>query len=187
MNSGPNAGLSEIELPALQPGSSIMPGKVNPVIPEAVLMVTAQVVGNDATIAFSASQGNFELLAMLPVIAYNLLQSVEILSNAARLLADKAISKFSVNREVVSRALEINPILATALTPVIGYDQSAEIAKEAYAQRRPVKEIAAEKTSLTRKQLDQLLDPKNLTSGGLQLAKPAQKSPESRKRVRQSS
>jgi fumarate hydratase class II len=182
MNSGPNAGLSEIELPALQPGSSIMPGKVNPVIPEAVLMVAAQVMGNDATIAFSASQGNFELLTMMPVIAYNLLQSLDILSNVTRLLADKAVSGFFVNRERISQVLEVNPILATALSPVIGYEQSAAIAKEAAARRRPVKEIAAEKTGLSRKQLDRLLDPTNLTSGGLELMRPARKSRKSRKR-----
>ena len=164
MNSGPNAGLAEIELPSLQPGSSIMPGKVNPVIPEAVLMVTAQVVGNDATIAYAASQGNFELLAMMPVIAYNLLQSLEIVSNVTRLLADKAVSGCSVNREGVRRSLEVNPILATALTPIIGYEESAKIAKEAHLQRRPVKEIAAARTHLTRQQLDQLLDLEKLTT-----------------------
>ena len=173
MNSGPNAGLSEIELPALQPGSSIMPGKVNPVIPEAVLMVTAQVIGNDATIAFSASQGNFELLAMLPVIAYNLLQSLQILSNAARLLADKAISGCSVNHKNVRRSLEMNSILATALTPIMGYEQSALIAKESLARRLPVKDIAAERTHLTLQQLERLLDPKNLTAGGLAMRKPS--------------
>jgi fumarate hydratase, class II len=173
MNSGPNAGLSEIELPALQPGSSIMPGKVNPVIPEAVLMVTAQVIGNDATIAFSASQGNFELLAMLPVIAYNLLQSLQILSNAARLLADKAISGCSVNHKNVRRSLEMNSILATALTPIMGYEQSALIAKESLARRLPVKDIAAERTHLNLQQLERLLDPKNLTASGLAMRKPS--------------
>ena len=176
MNSGPYAGLSEITLPALQPGSSIMPGKVNPVIPEAILMITAQVVGNDATITFAASHGNFELLTMLPVIAYNVLQSVEILSNGANLLANKAIAGCSVNQEVASRALEINPILATVLAPLIGYEQSAEIAKEAYVQRRPVKEIAAQRTRLGREQLDRLLDPKTLTTGGLQPVKRERKS-----------
>ena len=173
MNSGPNAGLSEVQLPSLQPGSSIMPGKVNPVIPEAVLMVTAQVIGNDATIAFSASHGNFELLTMMPVIAYNLLQSLDILVNVTRLLADKAISGCSVNRERISQLLEANPILATALTPAIGYERSAEIAKEATLQRRTVREVAVGTTGLSRKQLDRLLDPKNLTSGGFELVRPA--------------
>jgi fumarate hydratase class II len=176
MNSGPHAGLSEIRLPALQPGSSTMPGKVNPVIPEAVLMVTAQVVGNDAAVTFAASHGNFQLLAMLPVIAYNLLQSIEILSNAARLLADKAVSGCTVNREVMARALEINPILATALAPIVGYDLSAEIAKDAYEQQRPVREIAAKKTRLSRERLAELLDPENLTAGGFHPAKAVRKS-----------
>jgi len=139
-------------------------------------MVAAQVIGNDATIAFSAGQGNFELLTMMPVIAYNLLQSLDILSNVTRLLADKAVSGCSVNRERVVQMLEANPILATALTPIIGYEESAKIAKEAAAQQRPVKEIAAERTRLSRQQLERLLDPKNLTSRGLQLAKPKRKS-----------
>ena len=187
MNSGPNAGLGEIELPSLQPGSSIMPGKVNPVIPEAVLMVTAQVVGNDATIAYAASQGNFELLAMMPVIAYNLLQSLEIVSNVTRLLADKAVSGCSVNREGVRRSLEVNPILATALTPIIGYEESAKIAKEAHLQRRPVKEIAAARTGLTQQQLEQLLDPRRLTISGLPRAKPVRRLQPRRKQVKRSS
>ena len=187
MNSGPNAGLAEIELPSLQPGSSIMPGKVNPVIPEAVLMVTAQVVGNDATIAYAASQGNFELLAMMPVIAYNLLQSLEIVSNVTRLLADKAVSGCSVNREGVRRSLEVNPILATALTPIIGYEESAKIAKEAHLQRRPVKEIAAARTGLTQQQLEQLLDPRRLTISGLPRAKPVRRLQPRRKQVKRSS
>jgi fumarate hydratase class II len=144
-----------------------MPGKINPVIPEAVLMVAAQVVGNDATIAFSASQGNFELLAMLPVIAYNLLQSLQILSTGARVLADKAISGCSVNREGIRRTLEMNSMCATAFTPIIGHERSAVIAKESFVRRRPVKDIAAERTPLTRQQLDRLLDPKTLTAGGL--------------------
>ncbi len=184
MNSGPNAGLAEIELPSLQPGSSIMPGKVNPVIPEAVLMVTAQVVGNDATIAYAASQGNFELLAMMPVIAYSLLQSLEIVSNVTRLLADKAVSGCSVNRVGVTRSLEINPILATALAPIIGYEESAKIAKEAHLQRRPVKEIAAERTRLTRQQLDQLLDLEKLTTSSSPRAKPSRRSHARRKQVK---
>ena len=171
MNSGPNAGLGEIQLPSLQPGSSIMPGKVNPVIPEAVSMVAAQVIGNDTTIAFAASRGNFELLAMLPVIAYNLLQSLEILSSAAKLLADKAILNCSVKADVASRALEANPILATVLAPIIGYELSAEIAKECFASKRPVREVAAEKTGLSKSQLDLLLDPRRLTQGGLQSAR----------------
>jgi fumarate hydratase class II len=167
MNSGPLAGLGEIELPALQPGSSIMPGKVNPVIPEAVAMVGAQVTGNDACIAMAGASGNFQLNVMLPVVAYNLLQSIELLSNAARLLADSAIAGLTVNRPRVNAALDRNPILITALNPVIGYELGASIAKRAYAEGRPVREVAAEMTELSREELDRLLDPRVLTAGGL--------------------
>ena len=142
MNSGPLAGIGEIALPALQPGSSIMPGKVNPVIPEAVAMVCAQVVGNDATIAMGGQSGNFQLNVMLPVVAYNLLQSIEILANASVCLADKAIAGFTVNLENINRALGRNPILVTALNPVIGYEKGAAVAKAAYKQGRPVKDVA---------------------------------------------
>ncbi len=168
MNSGPLAGIGEIELPALQPGSSIMPGKVNPVIPEAVAMVSAQVIGNDATIAIAGQSGNFQLNVMLPVVAYNLLQSIEILAAAARCLADSAISGFRVNQANLDRALDRNPILVTALNPVIGYEQGAAVAKKAYAEGRPVKEVARELTDLTDEELDRLLDPAALTKGGIQ-------------------
>lgn len=167
MNSGPLAGLGEISLPALQPGSSIMPGKVNPVIPEAVAMVAAQVIGNDATITIAGQSGNFQLNVMLPVIAYNLLQSIDLLSNAARALADAAIAGFTVNLDRIEQALERNPILVTALNPVIGYEQGAKIAKQAYAQGRPVKQVAAELTQLPPEELDRLLDPRELTKGGV--------------------
>ena len=167
MNSGPLAGLGEIELPALQPGSSIMPGKVNPVIPEAVCMVCAQVIGNDTTITIGGQAGNFQLNVMLPVIAYNLLQSMEILAGAARVLADSAISGFSVNQANLDAALERNPILVTALNSVIGYELGAKVAKQAYAQGRPVKEVAAELTDLSASELDRLLDPAELTKGGV--------------------
>ena len=167
MNSGPLAGLGEISLPALQPGSSIMPGKVNPVIPEAVAMVAAQVIGNDATITIAGQSGNFQLNVMLPVIAYNLLQSIDLLSNAARVLADAAIAGFTVNLDRIDQALQRNPILVTALNPVIGYEQGAKIAKQAYAQGRPVKEVAAELTQLPPEELDRLLDPRELTKGGV--------------------
>jgi fumarate hydratase, class II len=170
MNSGPNAGLNEITLPALQPGSSIMPGKVNPVIPEAVMMVAAQVVGNDAAITIAASHGNFELMAMLPVIADNLLESLEILANACRLLADKAIAGFTVNRQHIAATVARNPILVTALTPRIGYELAAAIAHQASAQGRPVKEVAAEQTGLSDAELDALLDPGGLTLGGIKTA-----------------
>jgi fumarate hydratase class II len=167
MNSGPLAGIGEIELPALQPGSSIMPGKVNPVIPEAVAMVCAQVVGNDATIAMGGQSGNFQLNVMLPVVAYNLLQSIELLANASTCLADKAIAGFTVNTDNINRALDRNPILVTALNPVIGYEKGAAVAKAAYKQGRPVKDVAREMTDLTDDELDRLLDPAGLTEGGI--------------------
>jgi fumarate hydratase class II len=168
MNSGPLAGIGEIELPALQPGSSIMPGKVNPVIPEAVAMVCAQVVGNDACIAMAGASGNFQLNVMLPVVAYNLLQSIDLLASAARVLADKAIAGFTVNRDNINRALDRNPILVTALNPVIGYEAGAAVAKRAYEEGRPVKDVAREMTDLTDAELDRLLDPAALTEGGIQ-------------------
>jgi len=167
MNSGPLGGLAEITLPTLQPGSSIMPGKVNPVIPEAVAMACAQVMGNDATIAIAGQAGNFQLNVMLPVVAYNLLQSIEILANSARALADNAIAGFTVNTGNLQHALSRNPILVTALNAVIGYDKGAEIAKKAYAQGRSVREIASEETDLTDDELDRLLDPTELTRGGI--------------------
>ncbi|WP_250622678.1 class II fumarate hydratase [Pinirhizobacter soli] len=167
MNSGPLAGLGEIELPALQPGSSIMPGKVNPVIPEATAMVAAQVIGNDATITIGGQSGNFQLNVMLPVIAYNLLQSIQLLANVSRLLADKAIAGFTVNRERIKLALDRNPILVTALNPVIGYEKGAATAKQAYKEGRPILDVAEQTTGLTREALKELLDPLALTKGGI--------------------
>ena len=167
MNSGPLAGLGEIELEGLQPGSSIMPGKVNPVIPEATAMVAAQVIGNDTTIAIAGQSGNFELNVMLPIIAQNLLASLELMANASRLLADKAIASFKVNENKLKEALSRNPILVTALNPIIGYQKAAEIAKTAYKQGRPVIDVALEHTDLTREQLTVLLDPEKLTAGGI--------------------
>jgi fumarate hydratase class II len=167
MNSGPQAGLAEIVLPALQPGSSIMPGKINPVIPEATMMVCAQVIGNDASATVGAQMGNFELNVMLPVIAHNLLQSIEILANVSRVLADKAVAGFTVNTEHISDLVEKNPIMVTALNPIIGYDLAAKIAKRAYAEKRRVKEIASEMTDLSADELDRLLDPADLADGGI--------------------
>jgi fumarate hydratase class II len=162
MNSGPVSGLGEISLPALQPGSSIMPAKVNPVIPEAAAMVCARVIGNDVTIAVAGQCGNFQLNVMLPLIACAVLESIQLLSRAARLLADKAITGFTVNEARIREALERNPILVTALNPVIGYDLGAAIAKRAVAESRPVKEVAAEMSGLSRAQLDELLDPEKM-------------------------
>ncbi|MDE2083845.1 MAG: class II fumarate hydratase [Xanthomonadaceae bacterium] len=167
MNSGPLAGLGEIELPALQPGSSIMPGKVNPVIPEALAMVCAQVIGNDATITIAGQSGNFQLNVMLPVVALNLLQSIGILANASRLLADKAIAGFKVRKDKIREALDKNPILVTALNAVIGYDKGAATAKQAYKQGRPILDVALETTGLPKAKLKELLDPMALTKGGI--------------------
>jgi len=167
MNSGPLAGIGEIKLPALQPGSSIMPGKVNPVIPEAVCMVCAQVIGNDSTITVAGQSGVFQLNVMLPVVALNLLQSLEILSTASNVLADKAIAGFTVREAKIQSALEHNPILVTALNPVIGYESGAAIAKKAYKKGKPIKEVALKMTELSAKELDKLLDPLSLTRGGI--------------------
>ncbi|HEY2037919.1 MAG TPA: class II fumarate hydratase [Steroidobacteraceae bacterium] len=167
MNSGPLAGLGEISLPALQPGSSIMPGKVNPVIPEAAAMVAAQVIGNDTAITVAGQAGNFQLNVMLPVIAHNLLASIRLLANISRALADSAIAGFKVNHARLAEALDRNPILVTALNPVIGYEKGAAIAKKAYAEGRPVREVAEKMTDLPREELARLLDPADLARGGI--------------------
>jgi fumarate hydratase class II len=167
MNSGPLAGLGEIELQALQPGSSIMPGKVNPVIPEAVAMASAQVIGNDTTITVAGQAGNFQLNVMLPVVAYNILESIELLSNSARSLADQAIATFVVRYDNVAEPLQKNPILVTALNPVIGYLKAADIAKKAYQQNRAIIDVAEEETDLSRKELSRLLNPERLSRGGV--------------------
>ena len=166
MNSGPLAGLGEITLPALQPGSSIMPGKVNPVIPEAVAMVAAQVMGNDLTISVAGQSGNFQLNVMLPVIASNLLQSIELLGNSVRSLADQAIHGMTVNNERIAATLARNPVLITALNELLGYEQAAVIAKQAYAEQRPIIDVAIEHTKFSREELQHLLDPLRLTEGG---------------------
>lgn len=168
MNSGPLAGLGEIELPALQPGSSIMPGKVNPVVPEALAMVCAQVMGHHAAITVAGQSGNFQLNVMLPLIAYDLLDSIRLLGNAMRVLADSAIAGLRVREERVREALDRNPILVTALNPIIGYEKAAAIAKRAYQEGRPVLDVALEDSGLSEKQLRRLLDPAALTRGGIQ-------------------
>ncbi len=167
MNSGPVAGLGEISLPALQPGSSIMPGKVNPVVCEAVIMVCVQVAANDLAVALANALGNFQLNTLLPLVAHNLLQSISILANAVRLFAEKAVAGFTVNAERMSGLVEKNPILATTLNPVIGYDRAAAVAKRAYAEGRRVKEVAREMTDLGPDELDRLLDPSAMTRGGI--------------------
>jgi fumarate hydratase class II len=167
MHGGPLAGLAEIALPALQPGSSIMPGKVNPVIPEATAMVAAEVIGNDMTIAVAGQSGNFQLNVMLPLIASKLIESERLLANVARALADSAIAGFTVNEARLAEALQRNPILVTALNPVIGYEKGAAIAKQAYAEGKPILEVAARQTDLPAGELRRLLDPLELTRGGI--------------------
>ncbi|MCC5864354.1 MAG: class II fumarate hydratase [Wenzhouxiangella sp.] len=167
MNSGPLAGLGEIELEALQPGSSIMPGKVNPVIPEAVCMVAARVIGNDTTITVAGQSGNFQLNVMLPVVGATLLESLELLSNVSRLLADRAVATFKVREDKLNEALAKNPILVTALNRVIGYEKGAAAAKQAYREGRPIIDVAEEVSGLSRAELEALLDPLKLTEGGV--------------------
>ena len=167
MNSGPLAGFSEIELQALQPGSSIMPGKVNPVIPEAVTMASADVIGNDVTITIAAQAGNFQLNVMLPVIAYNLLKSINLLAGAMNVLSAKGVKTFKVNKKNIVESLSMNPILVTALNPIIGYEKAAEIAKKAYKEGRPIIDGAVEETDLSESRLKKLLDPSKLTKGGI--------------------
>ncbi len=167
MNSGPLAGMSEIELKALQPGSSIMPGKVNPVIPEAVAMASADVIGNDVSITVAAQSGSFQLNVMLPVIAYNLLKSINLIAGSMKALSKNAIKTFKVNEKNLESSLSKNPILVTALNPIIGYEKAAEIAKKAYKENRPIIEVAAQETDLSKAKLLKLLDPRKLAKGGI--------------------
>ncbi|WP_346798492.1 class II fumarate hydratase [Halomonas sp. Bachu 37] len=167
MNSGPLAGLGEIELEALQPGSSIMPGKVNPVIPESAAQAAAQVIGYDTAITVAGQSGNFQLNVMLPLVASNLLSSITLMGNTARLLADRAIATFKVREDNLQQPLARNPILVTALNGVIGYNAAAAIAKQAYQAGRPILDVAQEQTDLSREELERLLDPMKLTHGGV--------------------
>lgn len=167
MNSGPNSGLGEIQLQALQPGSSIMPGKVNPVIEESLTMVCAQVIGNDVTVTIGGQSGNFELNVMLPVVAHNLLESITILANSTRNFADRSVSRLTARKKVIDQMVGKNPILVTALNPLIGYDLAAKIAKRAFAENRAVMDVAREMTDLSEKELEKALDPMNMTLGGI--------------------
>ncbi|MCW8886772.1 MAG: class II fumarate hydratase [Motiliproteus sp.] len=162
-NSGPLAGLADLSLPALQPGSSIMPGKINPVVPEAVAMACTQVIGNDSCVTLAGQSGNFQLNVMLPLVAHNLIQSLELLTNSALLLANKAINGFVVNTERIDQTLARNPMLVTALNRAIGYEQGAAIARQAYADKRPLLEVAQEVTGMDEAELRRLLDPRKLT------------------------
>ncbi|MFT5701976.1 MAG: fumarate hydratase class II [Desulforhopalus sp.] len=166
MNSGPHNGFGEIQLPALQPGSSIMPAKINPVIPEAVLMAMAKVIGNDTTMTIAGLGGNFQLNTMLPLAAAMILESIELVAGAADSLGEKAIKGSIVNKKMLSEALTHNPILVTSLSPHIGYNMAAEIAKTAEKENRPILEVALEKTDMSKEELQQLLDPQVLASGG---------------------
>ncbi len=165
MNSGPLAGLAEISLPALQPGSSIMPAKVNPVIPEAVAMAATQVMAHDAAVAMAGASGNFQLNVMLPLIAHSLQESIALIGDSAVALAERAIPRLTVNAARIAETLARNPMLLTALAPRIGYDRAASIAKRAAAESRPILEIAIEETGLPRDELARLLDPARLARG----------------------
>ena len=158
MGSGPVSGLNELIIPALQPGSSIMPGKVNPVIPEMVMQVSSQVIGNDNTITFSSSNGNFELNTMLPVMAHNLLESIELLTTSTDVFERKLINDLEANTEKLDENIQKNSILVTALVPVIGYDKSAEVAKEAMSQNKTIKEVLLEKNLISSEEIDELLN-----------------------------
>ena len=167
MNSGPISGLGEIVLPSLQPGSSIMPGKVNPVIPESAAMVAAHVMGTDMTVTIAGQSGQFQLNVMLPLIAYHALENTRLLAQTLSNLADKAIEGFVVNEEHINSLLNKNPILVTALNQKIGYEKGAQIVKRAIADKRAVLDVALEETELSRSELEKLLDPAFLTKGGM--------------------
>ncbi len=168
MNSAPRCGLGEIALPAIQPGSSIMPGKVNPVVCEAVIQVGAQVTGNHVVVTMGAQWGQLDLNTMLPVMAKNLLESVRLLASASRVLAERAIAGLTANAETCLGYVEISPSMATALNPLIGYDKAAEIAKRSFQERRPVRELAREMTTLSPQEIDTALDPARQTRPGLE-------------------
>jgi fumarate hydratase class II len=166
MNSGPNSGIGEIELEAQQPGSSIMPGKVNPVMEESLTMVAAQVIGNDAALTIGGQSGNFELNVMLPLVAHNLLESIKILGNAANNFAERSVKGFKVKEDRIKKMVGKNPILVTALNPLIGYDKAAKIAKKAFAEDRAVMDVAKEMTDLSDDELKKALEPLAMTKGG---------------------
>ena len=162
MGSGPVSGLNELKLPALQPGSSIMPGKVNPVIPEMMMQVSSQVIGNDHTITFCSSNGNFELNTMLPVMAHNILESISLLTSSTRIFEEKLIIGLEANTEKLDENIQKNSILVTALVPKIGYDKAAEVAKEAVSKNVTIKEILVEKALIPESEIDELLDVEKL-------------------------
>jgi fumarate hydratase class II len=167
MSSGPRTGLAEIRLPDLQPGSSIMPGKVNPVIPEVVTQVGAQVIGNDATVTFAGSQGNFELNVFVPVLARNLLESIELLARACSAFADKCIDGIEANVDTLRQYAESSPSIGTALTPHLGYETTAEIIKESTRTGKSIREIVLKRKLMTDAELDRALDVESMTRGGI--------------------
>ena len=162
MGSGPISGLNELKIPALQPGSSIMPGKVNPVIPEMMMQVCAQVIGNDAAVTFSGTNGNFELNTMLPVMAHNVLESIELLTNGIKVFNEKLLIGLEPNVEKMESNTQKNPILVTALVPKLGYDTAAQIAKESMSTNKTIREILLERDLLSESEIDDLLDLKKL-------------------------
>ena len=162
MGSGPISGLNELKIPALQPGSSIMPGKVNPVIPEMMMQVCAQVIGNDAAVTFSGTNGNFELNTMLPVMAHNVLESIELLTNGIKVFNEKLLIELEPNIEKMESNTQKNPILVTALVPKLGYDTAAQIAKESISTNKTIKEVLLEKELLSESEIDDLLNLKKL-------------------------
>jgi fumarate hydratase class II len=168
LSSGPSTGLDEVRLPALQPGSSIMPGKVNPVMAEMLNMAMFQVMGNDVTVMLAGQAGQLELNVMMPIIAYNLFQSMDIIIRATNTFAERAVRGLQANEEKAQGWLAKNAILVTALNPVIGYARGAEVAKEAMATNRTVREVVVEKGYLTAEEADRLLDVGTLTEGGIQ-------------------
>jgi fumarate hydratase class II len=167
MGSGPRAGLAELHIPDLQPGSSIMPGKVNPVIPEAVSQVVAQVIGNDASIAFAGAAGNFELNVMLPVIARNLLESVRLLANVARLFADRCVAGLEADVERCLTYALSSPAIVTALNPYIGYEQAAKVVKQAMAEGKDLRAVVLENKLMSEEEVDRALDVEAMTRGGI--------------------
>jgi fumarate hydratase class II len=167
LSSGPRNGIGEIILPSLQPGSSIMPGKVNPVIPEMTMQVAAHVIGNDTAITWGGANGNFELNVMMPMMTHNLLESIELLAAAARVLKDKCVDGIEANAERAAWLLDQNVIIVTALVPLIGYDKAAEVTKKAFSEGRGVREVALELEVLPPDELDAALDVRPMTEGGV--------------------
>ena len=165
LNSGPRCGIGEITLPSLQPGSSIMPGKVNPVIPESVMMICATVIGNDTAITIGGQHGNFELNTMMPMMAYHLLESIRLLTKGVRNLVDRCINGIVANKERAASLIENSLAMATALAPKIGYDAAAKIAQEAYATGKTVRQVAMEQKVLPEQELERVLDPMRQTFG----------------------